>query len=46
MILNSSEQIRIQNICPKKKIVFVSYPICKVLITKSLFYTDITIKYT
>ena len=47
MILNSSKQIRIQDICPERQnLFFVPYPVCKVVITKSLFYTVVTIKYT
>lgn len=47
IIPNSSEQITIQDICPERQnLFFVPYPICKVVNTNSLFYTDVTIKYT
>jgi len=47
MILNSSEQIRIQDICPKSQNLFlVPYPICKVVNTNSLLYIDVTINDT
>jgi len=47
MIKNASEKIRIQDICLKSQNLFVvPYPICKVVIVNSLFYTDVTTKYT
>lgn len=50
MILNSSEQIRIHDIYPQRQNLFF-FPIyvriyCKAVNTNSLFYSDVTVKYT